>query len=58
MAQDVFSENPGKTRLIEHKIELSDEIPIRVKQYLTPHAMREAINDEVQEMLDLWITIY
>ena len=48
--QDVFTENPGLTNLIEHTIELTDDKPIRVKQYPMPYAERENVEDEIVKM--------
>ena len=31
--QDIFTEKPGSTTLVEHKIETTTQDPIRVKPY-------------------------
>ena len=38
--RDVLTDVPGKTNLGEHKIELTDDVPIRCKPYPIPHAVR------------------
>ena len=38
--RDVLTDVPGKTNLVEHKIELTDDVPIRCKPYSIPHAVR------------------
>ena len=53
--QDVFSEKPGETNLIEHKIELTSDEPVKSKMYPMPYMVREEIRKEIQTMLDLKI---
>ncbi|ROT74553.1 hypothetical protein C7M84_006939 [Penaeus vannamei] len=53
--QDIFSGIPGKTDLITHHIRTSDEIPIRAKPYPVPYNLRDALQVEVQEMLNTGI---
>ena len=48
---DVLSDVPGKTNLITHKIELLDSKPVKVKQRIIPYATREAVKNEVDDML-------
>ena len=50
-----FSENPGNTNLVEHKIDLISEEPVRVKPYPVPYSIRNKIKKEVQEMLNLGV---
>ena len=38
---EVFSDIPGKTDMIEHKIELTDNNPVRCRPYPLPYALRE-----------------
>ncbi|XP_053400680.1 uncharacterized protein LOC128557380 [Mercenaria mercenaria] len=49
--QDIFTESPGTTNLVEHKVELTTTEPVRVKQYPIPYAKRNEVNQEVQHML-------
>ena len=51
----VFSDLPGSTTLIEHKIQLSNEDPIRKKPYPIPYHMRETVAEEVEQMLKLGV---
>ena len=51
----VLSDLPGKTKLSPCRIELTDDGPIRVKQYPLPHSQRDAIAQEVKEMLRLGV---
>jgi len=48
--EDIFSDLPGKTDVIEHRIVLTDGNPIRCKPYPVPHALKDAIIEEVKEM--------
>ena len=36
-----FSDIPGKTNMIKHKIELTENNPVRSRPYPLPYAMRE-----------------
>jgi transposase InsO family protein len=49
----VLTDLPGRTDLIEHKIKLLDQKPIRQRMYPVPYAMRETIIDEVNTMMKL-----
>ncbi|RUS90147.1 hypothetical protein EGW08_002114 [Elysia chlorotica] len=46
-----FSDVPGRTTMAEHKIELLDQKPVKIRQGTLPYATREAINKEVDAML-------
>ena len=52
---DVFSDVPGKTSKIEHRINLIDEEPVRLKPYPLPYALRQELKDEIKEMLDIGV---
>ena len=47
---NVFSDVPGRTSKIEHKINLVDEEPVRLKPYPLPHALRQKLKDKIREM--------
>ena len=49
--QDIFSEKPGTTDLIEHEIEVNDPRPVRVGQYPIPFAKQPVVEKEVESML-------
>ena len=53
--QSVFSDNPGRTNLIQHKIELTSSQPIRCKPYPLPYNMRESLREDIQNMLDMGV---
>ena len=48
---DTFSDVPGRTTMAEHKIELLDQKPVKIRQGTLPYATREAFNKEVDAML-------
>lgn len=51
----IFTEKPGLTNLVEHRIPLTSSIPVRSKPYAIPYSCRESLKKEVQEMLDMGI---
>ena len=53
--QDVFSDRPGKTNILEHDIELSSTGPIRTKGYPIPFHSRQVVEEELTKMLDLGV---
>ena len=52
---DVLTDVPGETNLVEHKIKLTSDQPVRTKQYPLPFAMTEIIKEETKKMLDMGI---
>ena len=46
----VMATQPGKTDLIAHRISLSDCTPIRQRPYRIPHAYRDDVLEELEEM--------
>ena len=48
---DVLTDIPGKTNLAECNIELTDDIPFRVKAYPVPYALKKEMDKEVSEMM-------
>ncbi|GBN34963.1 Transposon Ty3-G Gag-Pol polyprotein [Araneus ventricosus] len=53
--QKVFSNEPGKTHLVEHDIELISNNPIRSKPYRTSQHQTEILKADIKRMLDLKI---
>ena len=49
----VFSDISGKTNMIEHKIELSDNNAVKSRPYPLPYAMRENLKREIEDMHSL-----
>ena len=45
-----MSKLSGKTELLEHKIETGDAKPVRLPPYHLPHAYRDTIKKELEEM--------
>ena len=52
---EVFSDIPGKTDMIEHKIELTNNNPVWSRPYPLPYALSENLKREIQDMLSLGI---
>ena len=53
--KSIFSERPGSTNLVEHKIELNSKEPVRKKPYPVPYHLRKVVEEEVETMLDLGV---
>lgn len=53
--QDIFSDLPGKTDLVECELSLTSMIPVHVQQYPVPFAFQGPIKNEVQDMLHLGV---
>jgi hypothetical protein len=53
--QNIFSDVPGRTNLVSHKIQLTTDKPVRQKIYRTPQAMRDKIKRELDALLELGI---
>ncbi|KAL0148266.1 hypothetical protein M9458_056412, partial [Cirrhinus mrigala] len=52
---DVFSSRPGQTNVIQHDIRTPPRVIVRQQPYRVPEARRQAIEEEVQEMLKLGV---
>ena len=50
--EEIFTEIPGKASVIEHKIDLTDDCPIRCKPYPLHYAKRGEIPEEIKNMMD------
>ena len=53
--EEIFTEIPGKASVIEHKIDLTDDRPIRCKPYPLPYAKKSKIREEIKSMMDTGI---
>ena len=51
--QDVLTDLPGKTNLVECGIDLTDDMPFRIKPYPVPYALCEEMKAEVEKMLEM-----
>lgn len=51
--QDVLTDVPGRTDVIQHEVQLTTNEPIRNRPYQIPYAIREAVRDEIQKMIDM-----
>ena len=50
VAEAKFGDEPVRTRLMQHRIKTGDARPVRMPQYCLPHAYRELVDKELQEM--------
>ena len=48
--QEIFSNRPGRTNLMQHHIRTVYARPVRMHPYRVPHAYREAVLQELEEM--------
>ena len=46
---------PGETYVIQHRVKLTDDTPIRCKPYPLPSAMREELRNEVDSMIEMGV---
>ncbi len=52
---DVFSSVPGKTQLVRHDIKTPPGVIVKQRPYRIPEARRQAIEEEIQQMLKLGV---
>ena len=52
---DIFTDMPGETDVIQHKLKLTDDTPICCKLYGLLYAMREELRKEEESMLDMGV---
>jgi len=53
--KDIFSDVPTTTNIVEHKVELSHDEPIKSKPYPIPYKMQEVVDKEIADMLAMSI---
>ena len=53
--EEIFIGIPGKTSVIEHRVHLVDDRPIRCRSYALRYALRGEIQEEIQEMINTGI---
>jgi hypothetical protein len=49
--QDVFGKKPGRTHLIEHRLQLTDDRPCAQKMYKIPEKLKEQVEEQIKQML-------
>ncbi len=52
---DVFSSTPGRTQILQHEIRTPPGNIVRQRPYRVPEARRQAIEEEIQQMLKLGV---
>ena len=50
--QNTLTDIPGRTNVLEHDIRLTDTTPFKVHQYPTPFRAKDAIEKEIETMLE------
>ena len=50
--REVMSGTPGRTSKAVHNVQLTDRKPVRLAPYRLPHAYRELVRKEIDEMLE------
>ena len=53
--EEIFTYIPGKTSIIEHRVHLIKDRPIRCWPYVLPYAVRGEIQEEIQKMINTGI---
>ena len=51
----VFTDQPGATSMIQHKIVLKSDQPVRIKAFPLPYSVRSDLNKDIAEMLEMGI---
>lgn len=51
--QDVLTDLPGRTDLIQYEVHLTTKEPIRNRPYQIPYAVRSAVRPEIQNIIDM-----
>ena len=52
---DVLTDLPGKTTIIEHEIKLVSDNTVRSRPYSVPHALKDIVKSEIENMLRMGI---
>ena len=50
---DVFTDTPGETDVIQYRVKLTDDTPIRCKPYSLSYTITEELRNEVDSMLEM-----
>lgn len=53
--EEIFSDKPGNSTVIEHEIKLTTSDPIRSKAYKLPFTVRESLKSDIEDMLKLGV---
>ncbi|XP_071490086.1 uncharacterized protein [Diadema antillarum] len=52
---DILSDKPGRTDVVRHDLITTNDRPIRQRAYRLPHALKDTVKKELDEMLDAGI---
>ena len=50
--EEVIKDTPGRTSLAQHEMRTGEARPIRLPPYRIPHAYRDTVKTEIEEMLE------
>ena len=53
--KDVWTDKPGLTSLAEFEVRLTSSLPVKCKPYPLPHAKREVVKREIDDMLAMGV---
>jgi len=53
--KQIFSDVPTVTHLVEHKVELTQNEPVKCKPYPTPYKMQALVDQEIEKMLAMGV---
>ena len=52
---DIFTDIPGKTSIVQHKVDLTTPHPVRSRPYQVPHSVRDSLRQDIKYMLEMGI---
>ena len=50
-----FTESPGTTDLVQHRIKLTSDEPVRSRPYPVPYSMRESLRKDIADMIKMGV---
>ena len=53
--ENIFSDKPGNSKVLEHKITLTTEKPIFSRAYKLPYATRESLKKDIEDMVEMGV---
>ena len=53
--EDVLTDVPGKTNLLQHDVKLNSDVPVSKKAYILPYAVRDKVKKDIQDTVEAGI---